>query len=102
MIPLGLAGLVGTGKSGKAIESGSCRSTWRVPVMKQSEHKSANDALVIQAQGRQFGPHNLNQMKRMRYSVRYCIRYGAENLRCVAQTNDIAYYESIRHCIMMS
>jgi hypothetical protein len=55
--------------------------------MEQSEHESASEALVIQAQGRRFGPHNLNQMKhRMRYRKRYgMVRYGAENLRCVAQ-----------------
>ncbi len=64
--------------------------------MEQSEYKSANEALVIQAQGRQLGPYNVNQMPvkhsmqyQMRYSIRYSIRYhirhGAENLRCVAQ-----------------
>jgi hypothetical protein len=62
--------------------------------MEQSEHKSANEALVIQAQGRQLGPYNVNQMKHsmqyqmqysIRYSIRYHIRHGAENLRCVAQ-----------------
>jgi hypothetical protein len=53
------------GKPGRAIESGCCRSTGRVQleVMKQSEQESANEALVIQAEGRQFGPQNLNQMK---------------------------------------
>ena len=84
----GLAGLGGMGKQGVPIESGWCSSTGtgRVPVMEQSEHESASEALVIQAQGRRFGPHNLNQMKhRMRYRMRYRIRYGAENLRCVAQ-----------------
>ena len=81
------------GKQGVPIESGWCRSTGtgRVPVMEQSEHESASEALVIQAQGRRFGvnfgPHNdLNQIKhRMRYRMRYRIRYGAENLRGVAQ-----------------
>jgi hypothetical protein len=68
------------GKQGVPIESGWCRSagTGKVPVMEQSEHESASEALVIQAQGRRFGPHNLNQMK-------HSMRYGAENLRCVAQ-----------------
>ncbi len=53
-----------------------------MPVMEQSEHESANEALVIQAQGRPFGPQNLNQLKP---HMRYSIRYDAENLRCVAQ-----------------
>jgi hypothetical protein len=96
----GLAGLGGMGKPGVPIESGCCRSTDRVPVMKQCEHwhESANEALVVQAQGRQFGPLNLNQMKHhMRYSMRYRIRYGAEYIRCVAQKSPyyIAYVESI-------
>jgi hypothetical protein len=51
------------GKPGVRVESGCYTSTGRVPVMKQTEHESANEALVIQAQGRQFGPLNLNQMK---------------------------------------
>ncbi len=75
------------GKQGIPIESGWCRSTGtgRVPVMDQAEYESASEALVIQAQGRQFGPRNLNQMKhRMRYCMLYCIRHGAENLQCVA------------------
>ncbi len=51
-----LASLGWMGKQGVAIESGCCRSTDRVPVMEQSEYESANEALVIQAQGRPFGP----------------------------------------------
>jgi hypothetical protein len=68
------------------------------PVMKQSEDESANDALVIHAKGRQFGPLNFNQMKhRMSYRKRYRIRYDAENIRCV---HDFAYDESICHDTM--
>ncbi len=34
---------------------------------------------------KRFCPHNLNHLKHcMRYRIRYCIRYGAENIRCVA------------------
>ncbi len=51
----GLASLSRTGKQGIAIESGCCKGTGRMPVMGQSEYESANEALVIQAQGRPFG-----------------------------------------------
>ncbi len=53
-----------------------------MPVMEQSKHESANEALVIQAQGRPFGPQNLNQLTPQ---MLYSIRYDAENLLCVAQ-----------------
>jgi hypothetical protein len=45
----GLAGLGEMGKQSVPIESGWCRSTGtgRVPVMEQSEHESASEALVI-------------------------------------------------------
>ncbi len=74
------------GKQGVSIESGCCRSSGRVAVMVQSEYGSTNEALVIQAQGRPFGPQNLNQTKHcMRHSMLYHIRYDAQTLRCVAQ-----------------
>jgi hypothetical protein len=84
----GLASLGWMGKQGVAVEPGCCRNTGRVPgpVMEKSEYESANEAQVIQAQGRPFGPQNLNQMKhRMLYRMRYRIRYDADNLRYVAQ-----------------
>jgi hypothetical protein len=80
---MGLADLGGMGKQGVPIEFAWCRSTGtgRVPVMEQSEHESASEPLVIQAQGRRFGPHNLNRMKHsMQYRILYRIRYGAESL----------------------
>jgi hypothetical protein len=54
----GLAGLGGMGKQDVPIESGWCRSTGtgRVPVMEQSQHESASEALAIQAQGRPAQP----------------------------------------------
>ncbi len=58
------------GKQGVAIESGCCRSTGRVPVMELSEYESANDALVIQAQGRPFGPQEFESNETL-YAISY-------------------------------
>jgi hypothetical protein len=54
--------------------------------MEQSEYESANEALVIQAQGRPFGPQNSNQIAYDMMQKTYDVWL---------KTYDIAYDESI-------
>ncbi len=75
--------------------------------MEQSEHESASEALVILAQGRRFGPHNLNQMKHRIIRLTFVCNIVCDIAYDMVQRTydvwlktlayDIAYDESIRH-----